>query len=362
MSKNLFCMTSAASPFSVGNTSTPSPVLEINDLAIGFGRENDAGLVVDGVSFTVSAGETVGVVGESGSGKSLTALSILGLLPQGGRQVRGTVQVAGQSVADLDARGLRRLRGGQVAMVFQDPMTSLNPVFTVGEQIAESVRLHRGLRGRAAWDASVEAMRQVHIADPARRARQYPHELSGGMRQRVMIALALASAPKLLLADEPTTALDATVQAQILALLGELREKTGMGVLFITHDLGVVAEVCDRVIVMYAGKIMEAASVRTLFARPAHPYTRALLHSLPEHLPSDAARLRFIPGQPPAPGALRDGCPFRTRCDRYLPGVCEKPLPTVNVQPGQTVRCHLYTAPGTPEFAHVSPGGSHEPA
>lgn len=348
-------MTHSALPISYPIHATPEdsePLLAIDDLAIGFPGASGTPLVVDGVTLVVRRGETVGVVGESGSGKSLTALSVLGLIPPPGRIVRGTVRLGGQDVQSLDAQSLRTLRGGQAAMIFQDPMTSLNPVFTVGEQIAESVRLHRKLGGRAAWNEAVDAMRQVHIADAARRARQYPHELSGGMRQRIMIAMALASRPQLLLADEPTTALDVTVQAQILALLAELRETLGMGILFITHDLAVVAEVCDRVIVLYAGKIMESAPVTDLFDRPAHPYTQGLLAALPERLPLGSERLRFIPGQPPAAGTL-EGCPFRTRCDRYMPGVCEKPLPTLDLAPGHAVRCHLYTTPGTPEYNKV---------
>jgi peptide/nickel transport system ATP-binding protein/oligopeptide transport system ATP-binding protein len=323
----------------------PEPLLVIEDLAISFPSPNGDALVVDGVSLTVGKGETVGVVGESGSGKSMTALSVLRLVPEPGRIARGKITLNGRELLPLPEKAMRSVRGGQVAMIFQDPMTSLNPVFPVGEQIAEAVRLHRNLKGKAAWDEAVDAMRHVHIAEPERRARQYPHELSGGMRQRVMIAMALACRPAVLLADEPTTALDVTVQAQILTLIGELRRETGMGVLLITHDLGVVAETCDRVVVLYAGRVMESTDAATLFANPAHPYTQGLLASLPESAPEDATRLNYIPGQPPANPGRVTGCPFRSRCPKVMPGICEQPLPTVNLTPGHTVRCHLYTHP-----------------
>jgi oligopeptide/dipeptide ABC transporter ATP-binding protein len=284
--------------------SNAAPLLAIEDLSVGFPAPRRSGegsmtRVVDGVSLTLGRSETLGVVGESGSGKSMTALSILRLVPEPGRIMRGKILLDGQDLLALPEKAMRGVRGGRVAMIFQDPMTSLNPVFTVGEQIAEAVRVHRGLKGKAARDEAIEALRHVHIALPERRVRQYPHELSGGMRQRVMIALALACRPQVLLADEPTTALDVTVQAQILALIGELRRETGMAVLLITHDLGVVAETCDRVVVLYAGQVMETADARTLFARPAHPYTQGLLASLPENAPAGATRLPYIAGQPP---------------------------------------------------------------
>jgi oligopeptide/dipeptide ABC transporter ATP-binding protein len=321
------------------------PLLEIEDLAVAFG----ANTVVDGISLTLGRGETLGIVGESGSGKSVTALSVLRLVPEPGRITRGQITLDGQELLALPEKAMRSVRGGRVAMIFQDPMTSLNPVFTVGEQIAEAVRVHRadeGLRGRAAWAEAVAAMRRVHIADSERRARQYPYELSGGMRQRVMIAIALACRPDVLLADEPTTALDVTVQAQILALIREIQQETGMAALLITHDLGVVAETCDRVIVMYAGRVMESADAAILFANPLHPYPQGLLASLPESAPEGAQRLYFIAGQPPAaPGAIT-GCPFRPRCPKRMPGVCERPLPTYSPSPGHVVRCHLYPPDG----------------
>ncbi len=323
------------------------PLLAIEDLAVSFPSPQGQTTVVDGVFLTLDRGETVGVVGESGSGKSMTALSILRLVPEPGQIARGSIRLEGQELLALPEKAMRSIRGGKIAMIFQDPMTSLNPVFTVGDQIAESVRLHRGLRGRDAWNEAVEALRRVHIPDAERRAKQFPYELSGGMRQRVMIAMTLASNPTILLADEPTTALDVTVQAQILALLAELRRETGMGVLFITHDLSVVAETCDRVIVMYAGRVMESADAITLFANPSHPYTQGLLASLPESAPEGATRLNFIPGQPPTNAGAIAGCPFRPRCPKAIPGVCENPLPTVTLAPGHIVRCHLYTQPAT---------------
>ena len=328
------------------------PLLEVEDLEISFGADRTGAggtRIVAGVSLTVMRGETVGVVGESGSGKSMTALALLRLLPESGRVTCGRICLEGQDLPALSEREMRSVRGGRIAMIFQDPMTSLNPVFTVGDQIAEAVRLHRGMGRREAAAEAVEALARVHVHQPDRRARQFPHELSGGMRQRVMIAMALACRPALLLADEPTTALDVTVQAQILALIGEMRQSEGMGVLLITHDLGVVAETCDRVAVMYAGQIMESGGVTEIFSNPAHPYTRGLLDSLPERMPPGARVLPTIPGQPPAGADAVSGCPFRTRCPRVMPGICERPLPTTTLEPGHVVRCHLY--PPTPTGA-----------
>ena len=330
-----------------------SPLLSVENLSVAFPGGSGAWTrVTEGVSLSVRRGETVGVVGESGSGKSMTALSVLRLVPEPGRIVSGTITLAGQDLLALPEKAMRGVRGGVAAMIFQDPMTSLNPVFSVGEQIAESVRLHRKIGSRAAaWDEAVNALKRVQIPLPERRATQYPHELSGGMRQRVMIAMALASRPQLLLADEPTTALDVTVQAQILALINELRRDLGMGVLFITHDLGVVAETCDRVVVLYAGQVMETADAQTLFTRAAHPYTMGLLASLPEAVAEGATRLPFIKGQPPANAQSVPGCPFRPRCPEAVPGVCDKPLPTVTLAPGHVVRCHLRVADSGMEAA-----------
>ena len=324
------------------------PLLQIENVCIAFpGASGKQTRVTDGVSLTVERGEVVGVVGESGSGKSMTALSVLGLVPEPGRVVSGTITLDGKNVLTMTEKQLRHVRGGVAAMVFQDPMTCLNPVFTVGEQIAEAVRLHRDIKDkRNAMAEAINALRRVQIPSPERRAAQYPHELSGGMRQRVMIAMALACRPALLLADEPTTALDVTVQAQILALINSLRAETGMAVLLITHDLGVVAETCDRVVVLYAGQVMETTDAHRLFAAPSHPYTRGLLASLPESAPEGATRLPYIKGQPPANASAITGCPFRPRCPEAVEGVCDKPLPTVTLAPGHVVRCHLRVGSG----------------
>jgi oligopeptide/dipeptide ABC transporter ATP-binding protein len=296
--------------------------------------------LVDGIDLQLQRGETLGIVGESGSGKTLTSLTALGLLPTPLRIASGSVVFDGQDLSKLAPARMRSLRGGRIAMIFQDPMTSLNPVMTIGAQIAESVRLHRGLSGKSVETAVIEALERVRIPDPARRAGQYPFEMSGGMRQRAMIALALAGEPDVLLADEPTTALDVTVQAQILALLRTLQQETGMGILFITHDLGVVAQICDRVAVMYAGRIMETASVNALFESPRHPYTRGLLRSLPEST-APGAPLEFIPGQPPVAPGNDLGCPFRDRCSDCLGELCATAAPVRQPSPGRTIRCHL---------------------
>ncbi|MER1968927.1 ABC transporter ATP-binding protein [Castellaniella sp. GW247-6E4] len=275
---------------------------------------------VDGVSFEMRAGETLAIVGESGSGKSVTALSILRLIPpEIGRVVAGSVRFAGRNLLDLGERGMRRLRGNEISMIFQEPMTALNPVHTIGRQLGESLRLHQGLRGREARRRAVELLDMVRLSEAARRVDQYPHELSGGMRQRVMIAMALACRPKLLIADEPTTALDVTIQAQILDLMRELVEANDTTVLLITHDLGVVAEMANRVLVMYAGRIVEESTVEAIFRRPGHPYTRALLASMPRlgsSLREDPpGRLLELPGSIPALSADRaPGCAFAPRC------------------------------------------------
>ena len=317
-----------------------TPILRFEDLSLGLPRPGGNRLLVDRLSLELHAGEMLGIVGESGSGKTLTALAALRLLPPPVRRIAGSVRFGETDLESLSNHALRALRGGDIAMIFQDPMTSLNPVLTVGRQIEESVRLHQGLAGSAARTAVVDALAKVRIPDPERRADQYPHELSGGMRQRAMIALALAGGPKVLLADEPTTALDVTVQAQILSLLSDLRKETGLAVLFITHDLGVVAQTCDRVAVMYSGRVMEVADTADLFARPGHPYTRGLLRSLPESV-EPGQPLSFIPGQPPLMPGTDAGCPFRTRCNEALSGTCEREVPEQRFASGRRVRCHL---------------------
>src|SRR5688572_25098102 len=282
-------------------------LLEVDNLKTYF--QTRAGLVrsVDGVSFRLGEGELLGLVGESGCGKSITALSIMRLISEPGKIVGGRIKFKGEELTTAPAERLREIRGNDIAMIFQDPMTSLNPVFTVGEQIAEALRLHRNLDKKAAKQAAIEAMREVSIPSPERRVKDYPHQLSGGMRQRVMIAMALACDPELLIADEPTTALDVTIQAQILELLDELRKTRKLAVLLITHDLGVVAEVADRVCVMYTGKIVEESGVDEIFAKPKHPYTQGLLRSVPKLTVEGierAVRLETIEGTVPSPTNL----------------------------------------------------------
>lgn len=301
-----------------------------------------AGVVraVDDVSFTIVRGETLALVGESGSGKSVTALSVMGLLSPPGRIVDGRILFNGRDLRTATPAAWTTLRGAQLAMIFQDPLTSLNPVFTVGEQIAEMLRRHLGLPSRQAWRRAVDALASVAIPDPARRARQYPHEMSGGMRQRVMMAMALCCNPQLLIADEPTTALDVTIQAQILELIAVQQRERNLGVLLITHDLGVVAQVADRAAVMYAGRIVETAPVETLFSRPQHPYTQGLLASVPRPGRREA-RLPAIEGVVPKPTELPPGCAFAPRCPEAEPA-CRQgdiPLKTLDAAQGHVVRC-----------------------
>ncbi len=324
------------------------PLLRVDGLRTVFRTEGGSFAAADGVSFDVGAGETVGVVGESGCGKSVTALSILRLVPDPpGRIVSGRIELDGENLLALPEPAMRKVRGRRIAMIFQEPMTSLNPVFTVGEQIAESVRLHFGADRRQARGRAVEMLRQVGIPAPEERARQYPHEMSGGMRQRVMIAIALACDPELLIADEPTTALDVTIQAQILDLVRRLQAERKMSVLLITHDLGVVAETCERVVVMYAGQVVERASAKELFASPAHPYTAGLLHSVPsfEAVGDGRARssqrplLAAIPGTVPDLASLPPGCRFRDRCERVRSDCALAEPPLAETAPGRLVAC-----------------------
>jgi oligopeptide/dipeptide ABC transporter ATP-binding protein len=320
-------------------------LLEVKNLRTHFPTR--AGLVraVDGVSFHLDEGELLGLVGESGCGKSMTALSVMRLVAPPGRIVDGEILFAGENLLGFSEARMRALRGDDIAMIFQDPMTSLNPVYTVGEQIAEALRLHRGLNRRQAREAAVEAMHEVSIPDPARRADDYPHQLSGGMRQRVMIAMALACDPKLLIADEPTTALDVTIQAQILELIDDLRRTRNLAVLLITHDLGVVAEVADRVAVMYTGRVVEESPVEELFARPKHPYTVGLLRSVPKLVSAEvgkAERLSTIEGTVPKPTNLPPGCHFAPRCEHRMPRCTEGDLPLYPLGGGVEVRCVLY--------------------
>ena len=321
-------------------------LLDVQALQVAFPGPRGAVRAVNGVSFTVDAGETVCVVGESGCGKSLTALSLLRLVPPPGRIESGSqIHFDGRDLLTLDEPSLRSVRGRQIAMIFQEPSTALNPVLTVGDQIAEVVRVHTRCSRAEAWSRAVEMLAQVGIADAPARARQYAHELSGGMRQRVMIAMALVLSPRLVIADEPTTALDVTIQAQILELLRELRTTTGMALLLITHDLGVVAEMASRVIVMYAGRIVEEAPVQALFAAPHMPYTEGLLRSMPRLDAPNLEPLAAIPGSVPAPDALPSGCTFRDRC-AYAWDRCATEEPVLyQVGPAHRARCHLVQEP-----------------
>ncbi len=320
-------------------------LLEVKNLQTHFPTR--AGLVraVNGVSFYIDTGELLGIVGESGCGKSITALSIMRLIAPPGRIIGGEITFDGKNLLKLSDAEMRQIRGDDIAMIFQDPMTSLNPVFTVGEQIAEALRLHRRLSRKAARAAAIEAMREVSIPDPARRVDDYPHQLSGGMRQRVMIAMALACDPKLLIADEPTTALDVTIQAQILELLDGLRKSRKLAVLLITHDLGVVAEVADRVAVMYTGRIVEESPVEKLFARPKHPYTEGLLRSVPKLTSASVAkkeRLETIEGTVPSPTELPPGCHFAPRCPYRMPRCTQEDILLYDLEGGVKVRCVLF--------------------
>ena len=320
-------------------------LLEVTDLKTQFPTR--AGLVraVDGVSFTIGEGELLGLVGESGCGKSITALSIMRLIYPPGKIVEGSIKFKGEELTKASDERLREIRGNDIAMIFQDPMTSLNPVYRVGEQIAEALRLHRKLDKKAAWNAAIDAMREVAIPSPERRVNDYPHQLSGGMRQRVMIAMALACDPELLIADEPTTALDVTIQAQILELLDELRRSRKLAVLLITHDLGVVAEVADRVCVMYTGKVVEESGVDELFADPKHPYTRGLLRSVPKLTEvgiAKAERLQTIEGTVPSPTNLPFGCHFAPRCEHRMEVCVSGYIPLTELESGVKVRCVLH--------------------
>jgi oligopeptide/dipeptide ABC transporter ATP-binding protein len=318
-----------------------SRVLEVENLRVTFpagdGRRVAA---VDGVSFSLDRGETLALVGESGCGKSLTSLSLLRLVPAPGRiEPDSRIRLADTDVLALEGDALRAIRGRRIGMIFQDPMTSLDPVFRVGDQIAEGILAHFRVSRREARERAVALLRETGIPDPAARADNYPHQLSGGMRQRVMIAIALAAEPEILVADEPTTALDVTVQAQILEVLDRLRAERGMAVLLITHDLGIVAGRADRVAVMYAGQIVEEAPTAALFARPSHPYTRGLFGSIPR-LTGPVERLRPIPGTVPSPAAWPSGCRFRPRCP-YAFEPCGREPPRNDVGPGQWMRCWL---------------------
>jgi peptide/nickel transport system ATP-binding protein len=318
------------------------PLLDIRGLKTHFATDDGMVQAVDGVDLAIGRGETVGVVGESGCGKTVTALSVLKLIAMPpGRIVSGQILWEGRDLVPLPPDAMNAIRSKEIAIIFQEPMTSLNPVFTVGEQIAEVVRRHEGLGRRAALDKAVEMLRLVQIPNPARRVRDYPHQFSGGMRQRVMIAMALSCNPKLLIADEPTTALDVTIQAQILELLGDLKTRFGMAVMLITHAMGVVAETAQRVVVMYAGKVIEEAPVAQLFAKPRHPYTQGLIRSIPrvDRAASHKTRLEAIAGVVPSPLDPPPGCRFAPRC-RFAAAVCIEAVPPLRaIETGHQVAC-----------------------
>jgi len=310
-------------------------LLEVRGLKTHFATDRGLFRAVDGISFSVPRGRTIGLVGESGCGKSVTALSILRLLPTPPARISGAVRLRGTDLLTLSEREMRQIRGNRISMIFQEPMTSLNPVLTVGRQIAETVQVHQKLKRADALQRAVEMLRVVQIPEPERRVSEYPHQLSGGMRQRVMIALALACNPEVLIADEPTTALDVTIQAQILELIRRLQKELGMGVVMITHDLGVVAESCDRVVVMYAGRKVEEADVLDLFDRPLHPYTRALMASMPS-MNTHTKRLAEIPGLVPSPQEPRRGCAFAARCG-HADARCQREIPQLTTHGGDHV-------------------------
>ncbi len=315
------------------------PLLSVEHLSVEFATGAGFTRVVDDVSFAIAPGETVGIVGESGSGKSVTSMAIMGLIPSPpGRIASGRITLAGQDLLGLSEPQMRSIRGNQVAMIFQEPLTALNPAFTIGDQLVEAVRIHQPLTKKQATERAVELLDLVGIPSPRERLREYPHRFSGGMLQRAMIAGALACDPALLIADEPTTALDVTVQAQILTLLKRLQEQLGMAMLLISHDLGVIADVCDRVGVMYAGQLVETAPVLDLYARPRHPYTEGLLLAMPQHA-ATSSRLTPIPGSVPDPDEVQDQCRFAPRC-RYAVDRCRSgPVPLDRVAGEHAVRC-----------------------
>jgi peptide/nickel transport system ATP-binding protein len=325
-----------------GNLKKDDPILQINNLQTSFFTDEGEVKAVDRVTLSVTKGETLGVVGESGCGKSIMALSILRLIPKRGKTFGGEIIFNGEDLLKKTEKEMCKIRGNQISMVFQEPMTSLNPVFTVGEQLGEAFRLHQKMGKKQAAVKSVEMLKLVGIPSPEERLGNYPFELSGGMRQRVMIAMALACVPVLLIADEPTTALDVTIQAQILELIKELQTKLGMSVIMITHNLGIVAETCSKVAVMYCGMIVEYADVRTLYNKPKHPYTVGLFNSLPRH-DIDRAELEAIRGSVPSLADMPEGCPFAPRCP-HAEDICFARLPDlVKTEDNCQIRCWIYT-------------------
>ena len=327
---------------SQGASTPDTAILEVRDLHVEFRTKRGVGRAVNGATFSLRAGETLGLVGESGSGKTITALSIIGLHPQPAARIAGgAILFHGQDLSRMSPSELRKYRGRRVGLIPQDPTTSLNPVFSIAEQILETLRMHRPLKGPALRERAVQLLSLLHIAAPRERLRAFPHQLSGGMRQRIVGAIVLGGEPEVIIADEPTTSLDATIQSAYLELLREIQEKTGTAILFITHDFGVVAALCDRVAVMYAGYVVETAPTKTLFDRPAHPYTQALIASVPD-LDTVPERLPSIEGQPPSIYALPRGCPFASRCAHVM-DKCRQEFPPVRqLDPEHTVACWLY--------------------
>ncbi|NLD34628.1 MAG: ABC transporter ATP-binding protein [Clostridiales bacterium] len=328
------------------------PLLKVRDLCTYFYTEEGIVYALDDVSFDVARGQTLGIVGESGSGKSVTALSIMRLVQSPpGRIVSGTVELLGEDILKKSRKEMKQIRGGKIGMIFQEPMTSLNPVYTVGNQIMESILLHSDCNRKQAKERAIEMLRLVGIPLPEKRFGEYPHQLSGGMRQRVMIAIALSCNPQLLICDEPTTALDVTIQAQILELINDLKQQTGASVIMITHDLGVISRVADEVMVMYAGKAMEYGAARDVFTQPRHPYTAALLKSIP-NLEEDVERLHVIEGMVPSLSKRPQGCLFHPRCKQAMT-VCQEKRPALTTAPdGRRVRCFLHSDAVEKEAAH----------
>lgn len=316
-------------------------LVDVRNLRTHFYTEDGVVPAVDGVNLYIKRGETLGVVGESGCGKSVTSLSIMRLIPNPpGKIVEGEIIFEGQDLVKLPESEMRKIRGNDISMIFQEPMTSLNPVYTIGDQISEAIQLHQGLNYKEATDKAVEMLRLVGIPLPERRVKEYPHQLSGGMRQRVMIAMALSCNPKLLVADEPTTALDVTIQAQILELMKKLKKELGMAIMLITHDLGVVAEMAERVVVMYGGKVVEEGDVVSIFKSPLHPYTEGLLKSIPR-MDEDTDKLHVIEGVVPNPLHLPAGCRFNPRCPYVIDKCKESQPPLEQIAPGRFVACYL---------------------
>jgi peptide/nickel transport system ATP-binding protein len=346
----------------VALSAKPDAILEVRDLKVDFDTDDGVVHAVDGVSYTVAAGQTLGIVGESGSGKSVSSLTVLGLTRSKRATISGEVLFGGRNLLELDSKELQSVRGGEISMIFQDPLSSLHPFYKIGDQLSEAVRAHQHVSKAAALDRAVQLLELVGIPQPRRRVQGYPHEFSGGMRQRVMIAMALVNDPKLLIADEPTTALDVTVQAQILDLIERLQSELGTAVVFITHDLGVVAEVADEIAVMYSGRIVEHASTRKLFAQPQHPYTWGLLRSIPRLGDSRDLDLIPIPGRPPSLIERPSGCHFHPRCP-YVRERHKQVDPALEpVEDGHEVRCLLPAETRTRLWAQLAEGASPEDA